>query len=123
MIDADDDCPAELGPRLLEWANHARSDIPVAVVLAKVEFEAWFLAAAASLGGRRGLCQPLMAPPDPERVRDAKGWLSRNMAGSRHYSETLDQAALAAVFDLQAARAADSFDKCYREIRRLIGAS
>ncbi len=55
LIDADDDCPAELGPKMLAWAVSTRSDIPVAVVLAKTEFEAWFLAAAASIAGRRGL--------------------------------------------------------------------
>jgi hypothetical protein len=37
------------------------------------------------------------------------------------YAETTDQAALAAEFDLEAARRrSDSFDKCYREIRTLL---
>lgn len=121
LIDADDDCPAVLGPRMQAWVSRARPDIAVAVVLAKVEFEAWFLAATDSIAGRRGLCTPLTPPVNPEAVHDAKGWLSRHMEGTRQYSETLDQAALAAVFDLDAARRADSFDKCYREIRRLLG--
>jgi hypothetical protein len=123
LVDADDDCPARLGPKMLAWAAHARSDVAVAVVLAKMEFEAWFLAAAHSVAGYRGLCAPLVPPADPESVRDAKGWLSRHMDGARRYSETLDQAALAAVFDMEAARQADSFDKCYREIGRLLGAA
>ena len=42
------------------------------------------------------------------------------MGSGRNYIETLDQPALAARFDLDLARRADSFDKCYREIIRLL---
>src|SRR5438128_12140896 len=49
LLDCDDGCPAEEGPRLLQRATKARPDLPVSVVLAKREFEAWFLAAAESL--------------------------------------------------------------------------
>ena len=42
------------------------------------------------------------------------------MADNRTYSETTDQPALAAQFDLKQARKADSFDKCYRDIVRLL---
>lgn len=119
LVDSDDDCPAELGPTLLEQAKHVRSDIPIAVVLAKFEFEAWFLAAAESLRGINGLPEDLEPPTDPESIRGAKGWLSRNMTEGR-YSETTDQPALTAVFDLDLARRAKSFDKCYREITDLL---
>lgn len=120
LIDADDDCPAQLGPELFHRAVQARRDVAIAVVLAKYEFESWFLAAADSLSGRRGLKNDLYAPTNPETIRGAKEWLSQRMEGSRTYSETLDQPALAELFDLDAARRADSFDKCYREITRLL---
>ena len=42
LLDSDDDCPAQLGPVLLRRALQTRSDLPIAVVLAKHEFEAWF---------------------------------------------------------------------------------
>ncbi|WP_329557813.1 hypothetical protein [Streptomyces sp. NBC_00696] len=42
VIDADDDCPASLGPSLLARAEATRSDRRTAVVLANREFEAWF---------------------------------------------------------------------------------
>jgi hypothetical protein len=45
VFDADDDCPAELGPKLQAWASAARQDRHVGLVLAMREFEAWFLAA------------------------------------------------------------------------------
>ena len=53
VLDSDDDCPAEQGPALLARAVEARSDRPIAVVLAKREFEGWLLAAAESLRGQR----------------------------------------------------------------------
>jgi hypothetical protein len=68
LIDADDDCPAHLGPALLARAREARSDVPVSVVLANREFEAWFLAAAPSLAGNCGLGH--VDPPGHARVPD-----------------------------------------------------
>ena len=123
LLDSDDDCPADLGPRLLTRARCARPDLPISVVLAKREFEAWFLAAAESLRGLRGLRGDLVSPAYPEEVQGAKEWLSERMTGNQHYVETLDQPALAAGLDLDAARRADSFDKCWREIERLIAAN
>ena len=120
LLDADDDCPKELAPVLLE-AMGQRDDVPVGLVLAKHEFEAWFLAAAESLRGKRNLADDLTGPADPESISGAKEWLRERMVGGATYSETLDQPALTAQFDLGAARRADSFDKCLREIRRLLG--
>jgi hypothetical protein len=62
----------------------------------------------------------LIGDPNPESIRGAKEWLSRHMPRNRRYGETADQAALTSVFNIQAARRADSFDKCYREIVRLL---
>jgi hypothetical protein len=81
LIDSDDDCPAELGPQLLDRARKARSDFPIGVVLAKREFEGWFLASAESLRGKRGLPDDLTSPPDPESIRGAKEWMARHMIG------------------------------------------
>jgi hypothetical protein len=120
LLDADDGCPAEDAPALLQRATKARSDIPLAVVFAKREFEAWFLAAAESLRGHRGLPNDLTAPPTPEAIRGAKEWLADRMPSGRGYSEASDQPALTAAFDINAARRADSFDKCYRELVRLL---
>ena len=119
LIDSDDDCPAQLGPELLCRALQVRSDLPIAVVLAKREFEAWFLAAADSLRGYKGLKNDLEPPNHPEEIRGAKGWLKQRR-DSRKYRETLDQPGFTAYFDLDQARSADSFDKCYRDIVRLL---
>ena len=42
-------CPATDGPALLARARATRGDLPISVVLARMEFEAWFLAAAESI--------------------------------------------------------------------------
>jgi hypothetical protein len=122
LIDCDRDggCPAKEGPALVYRACRARPDMQISVVLAKKEYEAWLIAAAESLRGQCGLPQDLVGDPDPENIRGAKEWLSRHMPRNRRYAETTDQATLTSVFDMQAARRADSFDKCYREIVRLL---
>lgn len=115
VFDADDDCPAELGPALLERARRRLPDRRVAVVLAKREFEAWFLAALPSLRGRRELYKDAEPPSQPEEVRGAKEWLSNNM--TRKYRETVDQPGFAGAMDLEMARAGSpSFDKLWRDV-------
>ena len=121
LLDADDDLPCVLGPRLLALARGFRPDRDVSVVVAKREYEAWFLTSAESLRGRRGLPEDLAPPVAPEAIRDAKGWLSEHMSDG--YRETIDQPALTSVFDLTVARRADSFDKLFREVGRLFGLS
>jgi hypothetical protein len=123
LLDADDDCPAELGPQLLGRARKARPDKQIAVVLANREFEAWYLAAAPSLAGKHGFPESFPAPADPEGRRDCKGALTRARATGHPYKETVDQAVLASVFDLEMARTASpSFGKFYREVALLLGA-
>jgi hypothetical protein len=121
IFDADGDCPAELAPRLLAWARAARPDRRTAVVMANNEFEAWFLAAAESLAVAGKLAHGTSSHPDPESVRDAKGWLSAHM--SRRYSETIDQPAFAAGFDLASGRSTPSFLKLEREVEWLLRAT
>jgi hypothetical protein len=121
LIDADDDCPATLGPALVARARAARPDRHVSVVLAKREFEAWFLAGAISLRGERTLPSDLDPPNQPEQIGGAKEWLSTRMTSG--YSETLDQPAFAAALDLASARQSDSFDKLVRDLSALLGVS
>src|ERR1700726_1281424 len=60
VLDAEDPvqgCPADLGPSIKARASLVRDDVPTLVVIAKNEYEAWFLAAAESLRGQRRLRQ------------------------------------------------------------------
>ena len=122
LVDADDDPPCRVGPDLLARATEARPDIPMGLVLAKHEYEAWLLAALPSLAGRSGLRDQLPDVADPEAKQDAKKVLSEHMEAGQTYKATRDQARLTALFDMQLARQrSDSFDKCWREVQRLLG--
>ena len=116
LVDADEDCPAVLAPILLSRARAQRSNRRISVVVAKAEFEAWFLAAAESLSGQRRLAADIAAPPEPESIADPKRWLTHHGPAGWSYSETLDQPALASIVDLDMARRAPSFDKLWREL-------
>jgi hypothetical protein len=120
LIDADDDCPAELAPQLLSRATKARADRNIRVILANKEYEAWFIAAAESIAGHRGLRSDLTPPTTPESIRDAKGWLTQVSHANTAYRETLDQPALTQLFDLQQARTCSSFDKLCRDVASLV---
>ena len=117
LLDADRDCPAELALQLLARAVAVCPDRDIRAVLANTEYEAWFLAAAHSLAGQRGLDETLAPPDNPEAVQDAKGWLSARMPLGRGYRARLDQAALTATFDMATARLlSPSFDKLWRDV-------
>jgi len=75
LLDANGDCPAELAPIILQRARETRPDLQVEVVLAKCEFEAWFISAIESVAGTRGIHPDRSAPADPESIRGAKEWL------------------------------------------------
>ncbi|MEV6502397.1 DUF4276 family protein [Streptomyces prunicolor] len=121
VIDADDDCPASLGPSLLARAEATRPDRRTAVVLANREFEAWFLASAPSLGGRAGLADHLEVPANSETLRDCKGWLTHHRRDGVRYRPRVDQPALTQDMDLDLARAnSPSFDKFCRDITYLV---
>lgn len=120
ILDADDDDPGILGPKLLKQCESALPFLPVAVVLAHREFEAWFLGAKESLRGKRGIRLNAVSPQRPESIRGAKEHLSQNMEESR-YLPVDDQPALAEYMDMEMARKrCPSFDKMFRDIGRLV---
>ena len=119
LIDADKDCPANLGPQLLQRAEMIQTDIPKGLVLAKYEYEAWFIASFEYIAQKYGVpITSKLLDANPEEVRGAKEWLADHLGFK--YVETRHQASLTRQFDLTRARAASSFDKCYREVQHLI---
>jgi hypothetical protein len=92
---------------------------PVSVVLAKREFEAWFIAASGSLNGHRGFSLGDQNEIDPEQKRDAKGWMNERMADG--YREILDQPAFSACLNLEVAyERSRSFKKLCDDLQRLM---
>ncbi|MGE3269115.1 MAG: DUF4276 family protein [Chloroflexota bacterium] len=123
LRDADDDCPVEEAQRLHEWARSARSDVHISVVIAKREYEAWFIAAAESLRGFRGVRPDLQTPDAAETIGNAKGWLTLNMVRNQPYSPTAHQKAFSQRMDLLLARVrSSSFDKLCRDVLWLVDA-
>lgn len=119
LMDADEDCPATLGPQLLARARAVRGDADIACVLAKRELENWFKAAAASLAGANGLPEDLTLPPNPEEGSGDK-WLTRQMQRTdknRKYAKPADAVDMARRMDLRQCRDhSPSFDKLCREL-------
>lgn len=121
LLDANGDCPADLGRELRDRVSRSRSDARVEVVLAKSEYEAWFLAALESLRGKRGIHAGATPPDEPEEIRDAKGRLRRETPRSQPYDPVDDQAALTSLFDLgQARERSPSFRKMWRAVSSLL---
>lgn len=119
LIDAEEDCPAILGPRLLSRARTARCDADIVCVLARRKLENWFKAAATSLAGVSGLPDDLTVPANPEDGSGA-AWLTRQMQRKdrrRKYTKPADAVELARRMDLELCRAnSPSFDKLCREL-------
>ena len=114
LFDSDDDCPAELGPRVQDWAIGASGDVPCAVCMAHREYEAWFLATADSLRGHRAMKPEAMPHPNPESPRGAKDELERRCMSVNDYKETTHQAAFSGRMCL-----ADAYRRC-RSFRKLV---
>lgn len=117
LLDADDDCPAQLAPRLLQEAGEVAPASRVACVLACVEYETWFVAAAESLANDLKLDSNVPVPEDPEGLKLRKKWIEDRFRKPR-YSETRDQPALTARMDLARCQSrSPSFDKLYRVLK------
>jgi len=119
MLDADEDCPRELGPSLEVKMKTMRSDVDCACIVANVEYETWFVAAS------RSLSEYLVDLNEEQAVRAEqdhrrKKWIADRMK-SGSYSESIDQPRFTAKMSLKEARCnSHSFNKlCSKLVRRL----
>jgi len=115
LLDADEDCPGELGPRLARFMRDARPDVWTGGCVANVEYETWFVASADRMGD---LLRPEEGEDltDPEGARRGKRWVRRRIRDGV-YRETVDQPRLTSRIDVRLCRArSPSFDKLCREI-------
>lgn len=118
LLDCEDFCPAELGPKILKRAVHYRPDITFLVILAHREYETWFLAAAESLRKVCGLPNDLEPPHNFESIRNAKGWLEVRMDAS--YNEPEHQPKMTTAFNFQQAMASRSFARGYKKLKNFL---
>lgn len=127
LIDAEDECPAELGPRLLaEARNGTPPALPVRCVVANRMFENWIVAGCSTLAGVGGLPDPLPTPPQKpdelERLRGAS-WLDDRLREAsrgkkaKKYDKKVDAPKLVGGMDLPGCRdKSPSFRKLLREL-------
>jgi hypothetical protein len=121
LLDAEDDCPAQLAPILLEAAKKIRSDADICCVLAKRMLENWIVAGASTLAGVNGLPAIL---PTRDRFEDRSGakWLEQQLRSkdkARKYKKTEDAKLFVRVMDLEECRTnSPSFDKLCRELAK-----
>ncbi|MFE2851325.1 DUF4276 family protein [Streptomyces lavendulae] len=100
--DGDDNdirCPVELARQIAPKSG--AFSVPVEVVIACHEYEAWFLAALESLRKHTSVRNDATTPPNVESKRNAKKQLELMMNES--YKETLHQAKFSSLMDLSAA--------------------
>ena len=123
LLDAEDDCPAELAPKLLAAAKNARSDVDISCVLAKRMLENWILGGASKLAAVNGLPDIL---PARDQFEDRNGavWLGeqlRSREPKRKYKKTVDAQQFVQAMNLTECRAnCPSFDKLCRELETRI---
>lgn len=118
LLDADPDPACELGPKLKEMVMKIRWDVDVACVLANVEYETWFVAAAESLHDFVEFSPFEEAVNDPEKSRSGKGWIKTHFKMPK-YSETRFQPRMTAKMDLEACRRrSPSFARLCRELEQ-----
>lgn len=121
LLDADECCPALLGPELLERLVQRFPDRRISVVIANWEYESWFVASAESIAQHVGATLGAEVPGNIEAIQNPKVWLERNVL-NRRYRETGDQASFSSVIDVSLARQrSQSFNRFCRELERLVG--
>jgi Domain of unknown function (DUF4276) len=130
LLDADEDCPKVLAPNLLARARTmVPADYPIGVVIAKREYEAWFLAAFPSARFRRSLMgqgfrlerQSLPRGMDVEAVANCKDRIA-GLIGLGKYEETVHRRALTHIlpFAPGMTRRSRSFRKLLKELHELL---
>ncbi|WP_295432656.1 hypothetical protein [uncultured Thiodictyon sp.] len=125
VLDADDECQVRssgdgLGPALLARARTVAPDMPLAVVIANREYEAWFLASLTALRAAGLLPSDRLPDPlRPEVPRDCKGLIERLLGCS--YEERVHQLRLTGglTFSPGAAARSASYGKLLRDLDRL----
>ena len=74
LLDANGDCPAEIGPLIQRRARTAGPGCRIEAVLAKCEYEAWLIAAAGPGAAVQPVSHRVSGPPRGAR-RARSGWL------------------------------------------------
>jgi len=119
----DDDCAPAFAHYLATRIQAIHPAKPVAIVVARWEYETWFLASLETVGAIVGVPEGMIYEGNVEAERSAKGWIGRRLPPGRKYSETRDQARMTAYLNLEsAAHRSRSFRRLRHALEQLIDA-
>jgi hypothetical protein len=92
-----DDCAPAFAKILARRISALNPPIPVVVIVARWEYEAWLLASLETLE------IPTTSPYEGnvEEVRSPKGWIEARLPAGQKYRETIDQVALTSKLDIK----------------------
>ena len=123
-LDLDDGCPKKEALQLAEEIRPLNLPVPVAIVFACREYEAWFLASLPTIAGKYGLPADVVYEGEVEGKRDVKGWLRAHMPQRRKYTPTSHQKKFTSLIDLELAHGnSRSFQRLYHAIEQLLEAA
>ena len=123
LLDADDDCPAELGPILLRRLTARFPHNSVSVNIANREYETWFIASLEAIADLAGIPGNAVSPVQVESIRGAKEWLTSRMPRGNPYNPVNHQTSFSSRINIHRARQrSQSFDRFCREVERLLTA-
>jgi hypothetical protein len=119
----DEDCAPAFAHHLAARIQAMHPSKPVAIVVARWEYEAWFLASLETVGTVVGVPGGSQYEGNVESERSAKGWIGRRLPPGQKYSETRDQARMTAYLDLEsAAHRSRSFRRLKHALEQLVDA-
>ena len=106
LLDGDKDCPRVLTADLAQTVAGLNMSVPVVIVCAHREYEAWFIASLDSEKGdgiraTLGLSETAAFEGDVESIGSPKGWIQAQMPQSTGYKETQHQASLTPFIDIE----------------------
>ena len=109
LVDADKQCPVQIAADFSRRIIAIGVRFPVVIVVAKCEYETWFLAsletiAGVPLNGGHALPADLVYPDEVEDRVGVKGWITQQFPKGRIYKETIDQASMTRLIDLERVR-------------------
>ena len=128
LVDADKDCPVTIASGYVRRIRAIGVRFSVVVVVAKCEYEAWFLASLETIAGREwqtrvGLPEELDYPGDVEAIVGVKGWLDRHLPPAHSYKPSQHQALLTTMLDAEMARRRSaSFRRLCRALEQAVEA-
>ena len=121
LLDTYGRCPVVLAQGLTDRCVQMGLTPPVEIVCAHWSYESWFLASLDTIKGHRGISDAAALSQEAEDIPNPKLWLTNQMPRGQAYKETLHQASLSSLIDIEMAyRNSRSFRKLCHSLELLL---